>query len=146
MLNCTENKTSFMKHVVGLSCRSNEMLNVSNFMPLRNEMGPKYCHPILTFIFITLNTKTATGKGSRILLLQSVKSGSRWHLRGSNVKLCILSNDKPEKSYSSISLWGRLTLEKTQKTRRELPEQIMKRDLQRQGAKNLWITFFLPFL
>lgn len=43
------------------------MLSVSNSMPLRSEMGPKCCHPILTFIFITLKTKTAAGKGSRIL-------------------------------------------------------------------------------
>lgn len=43
------------------------MLAVSNSRPLRKEMGPKCCHPILTFIFITLQTKTATGKGSRIL-------------------------------------------------------------------------------
>lgn len=78
------------------------------------------------------------------LLLQSAKSSSRWHLRGRNVKLPILYNDKQEKHYSSVSVWGRLALEKTQKKRRELLEEIMKGDFQRQGAKNLWITFF-PF-
>lgn len=77
------------------------------------------------------------------LLLQCAESSSRRCWRGRNVKLCILYNDKQDKHYLCASLWGRLThWENPKKTWRELLEEIMKGDLQREGAMNLWITFF----
>lgn len=52
------------------------MLSASNSVTLRNKMGPKCCHPILTSIFITLKTKMEQQEKpvAFCLLFQSVRA------------------------------------------------------------------------
>lgn len=77
MLNSSDkkNKTSFIKRLVGLSCRSSETLSASNSVTLGNEMGLKCCLQI-TFMFIILkNEMQQQEKPVRIrVLFQSARA------------------------------------------------------------------------
>lgn len=107
-------------------------------------MSPKCWKPILTFIFITLKTKTATGKGSRILsVVAKCKEQFKTVLERQECKALYFIQWQTRQTLFMCFIVGKTdTLRKPKKTWRELLEEIMKGDLQREGAKNLWITFF----